>query len=64
MCYVYILCILAAVPAQHTTVSQPLHTLSSPPPTVEVPALIVDLSKVLQLQSAPVVEGTCVLRML
>ena len=37
------LCILAAVSAQHTRVSHPLpapQSVSSPPPTVEVPALI------------------------
>ena len=43
------LCILAAISAQPTRVSQPLPTpqsVSSPPPIVEEPALVVDLSEV------------------
>ena len=47
-CLVLII-ILAAVPAQPTRVSQPLPTpqsVSSPPPTVEEPALVIDLSGV------------------
>ena len=51
LCKVYMLCILVAVPAQPTRVyiSEPLPTpqsVSCPTPTVEEPALAVNLSKV------------------
>ena len=51
LCIIIILYVLVAVPAQPqpTRVSQPLPTpqsVSSPPPTVKEPALVVDLSRV------------------